>query len=448
MMSEGDRMMWTRTFVFRLLIGLTSTIPPGVYVVAAEDPPELTAAQRRQLEQEAEQIRQSLQTLNRSPDDSKHGLPVGIVETHIRLGIIQGLLGDANEERRCFFTAWDWERRYTKEILSNQPGGEDAFAPSRLEKRWAARDAALSISDSTLGLYGQDIYERVWETKGYSTRLLQRAYAAMRRVALMEAKSDLLSNHHFAALRARMDVRRQIVRLLLEPTRDPASRDRRLAELVKVKTRLMNENIDLLAPTWTPDETKVVHRAVPLELRRHLGNSRIFIDFLRYPRLELDPARAGGRYVSTYVAFILPGLGIKSKTVSHRNVSRVDLGPCDPIDAAIASWRMAIERGEDDANSTAIVNRLVWQPIAKGLPPGITTVYLSPDGQLGMLPWAALPGQRPGHVYLLEDYALRRSPTVVFSSWSSSVLALRPNTKRSANECVETPATRSWASDI
>ena len=62
MMSEGDRMMWTRTFVFRLLIGLTSTIPPGVYVVAAEDPPELTAAQRRQLEQEAEQIRQSLQT--------------------------------------------------------------------------------------------------------------------------------------------------------------------------------------------------------------------------------------------------------------------------------------------------------------------------------------------------------------------------------------------------
>ena len=51
----------------------------------------------------------------------------------------------------------------------------------------------------------------------------------MRRVALMEAKSDLLSNHHFAALRAQMDVRRQIVRLLLEPTRDPASRDRRLA---------------------------------------------------------------------------------------------------------------------------------------------------------------------------------------------------------------------------
>ena len=257
--------------------------------------------------QEAEQIRQSLQSLNRSPGDSKRGLPVGIIATNIRLGIIKGLLGHTDEIRRRFYMALQWERRYTSELMSHQPGGEDAFASSRLEKRWVARDAALSVTDSTVSFYDEDIYQCVWETKGHSTRSLERTYAAMRRVALMEAKSDILpiSNRHFAELRTRMDVRRQIVQLLLEPSRDPGTRDSRMAELVNLKCRLMGENVDSLSLTWTPDEIKAVYRTPPVELRRYLGKTRVFVDFLRYLRIELDPSRVGGHVMSQITSHLL-----------------------------------------------------------------------------------------------------------------------------------------------
>ena len=51
---------------------------------------------------------------------------------------------------------------------------------------------------------------------------------------------------------------------------------------------------------------------------------------------------------------------------------------------------------------------LVWGKIVKLLPPGTTTLYLSPDDNLARLPWAALPVGR-GRV-LLEDYALATVP--------------------------------------
>ena len=92
---------------------------------------------------------------------------------------------------------------------------------------------------------------------------------------------------------------------------------------------------------------------------------------------------------------------MRSKAGGKLSISRVDLGPCDLIDAAVANWRTTIERGEHDAKEAAIVNRLVWQPIVNTLPADATTIYLSPDGQLSTLPWAALPAQKAGHAYLL-----------------------------------------------
>jgi hypothetical protein len=53
--------------------------------------------------------------------------------------------------------------------------------------------------------------------------------------------------------------------------------------------------------------------------------------------------------------------------------------------------------------------RLVWEPLAQHLPVGTHTVYVAPDGPLTGLPWAALPGPKPGKV-LLEAYALAVVP--------------------------------------
>src|SRR5207248_3228393 len=51
----------------------------------------------------------------------------------------------------------------------------------------------------------------------------------------------------------------------------------------------------------------------------------------------------------------------------------------------------------------------VWEPIAKHLPGDTDAVYLAPDGPLGFLPWAALPGDTPGSV-LLEKYTVALVP--------------------------------------
>src|SRR5207249_3985549 len=122
-----------------------------------------------------------------------------------------------------------------------------------------------------------------------------------------------------------------------------------------------------------------------------------FVDLLRWTVFEQDPkgkGQAAVKQIPSYMAFVVaPG----------RNAQRIDLGPAESIDAAINSWRQAIDRNEA-SNSSDRLATLVWEKIAKLLPPGTTTLYLAPDGDLARVPWAALPIGR-GRV-LLEDYAV------------------------------------------
>src|SRR2546423_3139025 len=55
------------------------------------------------------------------------------------------------------------------------------------------------------------------------------------------------------------------------------------------------------------------------------------------------------------------------------------------------------------------LRKLVWAKLAAHLPVGVNTVYLAPDQALARVPWAALPGAKPGTV-LLDDHALAVVP--------------------------------------
>ena len=90
----------------------------------------------------------------------------------------------------------------------------------------------------------------------------------------------------------------------------------------------------------------------------------------------------------------------------------VDLGPAQPIEDTVSRWRQAIVHGQDSP-AAAYLRRLIWEPLARHLPKGTTTIYLAPDGALGFIPWAALPGDQPGTV-LLEQYALATIPHAPF----------------------------------
>jgi tetratricopeptide (TPR) repeat protein len=79
-----------------------------------------------------------------------------------------------------------------------------------------------------------------------------------------------------------------------------------------------------------------------------------------------------------------------------------------------SAWRKLITEGKDIAPELpARVRELVWAKVRKQLPEQVKVVYLCPDLALCRVPWAALPGDKPGTV-LLEDYALATVPHAVF----------------------------------
>jgi CHAT domain-containing protein len=126
------------------------------------------------------------------------------------------------------------------------------------------------------------------------------------------------------------------------------------------------------------------------------------IDLVRFTRFEQDPrvrGKEGERQTPSYAGFVVS---------RNQPVQMVDLGPAQPIEGAVSQWRQAIVRGQDSP-AAADLRRLVWEPLARHLPKGTTAVYLAPDGALSFIPWAALPGDRPGTV-LLEQYALATIP--------------------------------------
>ncbi len=96
-----------------------------------------------------------------------------------------------------------------------------------------------------------------------------------------------------------------------------------------------------------------------------------------------------------YAAWVIPPAG-------QGSVELVDLGFAEPIDAAVAVWRDALEStsgllariGETKAEaelrqSLAELTRLVYQPLARHFDANKQWL-ISPDGAIWLVPWAAL----------------------------------------------------------
>jgi CHAT domain-containing protein len=80
----------------------------------------------------------------------------------------------------------------------------------------------------------------------------------------------------------------------------------------------------------------------------------------------------------------------------------VPLGKTDDIEKAILEWRAALGQNPDTA--AARLAALVWQPLTKHIGDA-KTILLAPDGWLAFVPFAALPGSKPG-TYLVEELTL------------------------------------------
>jgi tetratricopeptide (TPR) repeat protein len=326
---------------------------------------------------QALQMRQQLYPKERYPQ----GHPE-LALSLITLGALlqaQGEYGKALEYLRQALQVFQQLTRALTETAS------EAEALNFLASLPRTRDGYLSVAAEVKDAPAAEQYALLWQGKANITGILARRQQLL---------CGITDNQTRALAEDLLDARRQLARLLLAPADAPVKeREQRLRELTERKERLERDLARRL-PEFQRRQT--VARSRYTDLVQQLPAHAAFIDLLHYYHVPKEPK---AKWTPHYVAFVLrPG----------QPVRRVDLGPAPPIEEALARWRRDLGNG---LRSPAAENlrRLAWAPLAARLGPDTDTVYLSPDGALPALPWAALPGSKSGS-FLLEDYALALVP--------------------------------------
>jgi CHAT domain-containing protein/Tfp pilus assembly protein PilF len=134
-------------------------------------------------------------------------------------------------------------------------------------------------------------------------------------------------------------------------------------------------------------------------LQQLLPADTALVDFLFYTHrdhTQTEPSKRWHRRLSAWVVR------------RDRALVRVDLGSERPTELAVTAWRQALTRRGAAGAAGRNLHKRLWRPLAKHLV-GAKTVLVSPDGVLGTVPFAALPGSKEG-TYLIEDVALAVVP--------------------------------------
>lgn len=260
------------------------------------------------------------------------------------------------------------------------------------KNRWALSNL-ISVWPHTERTHAE-LYGSLWSAQSAVFQL-----AAERRQALGSSLKPDVEQLYRAWLDARREVARQtLAPAVANPKQRAAHRDR-LQRATALKEEL-ERKLAVSSPEFSSRQNK---RDRPhTDLASALPTAAVFIDLLRYTRVEQNPkvpGEKGDSQIQSYIAFVL---------THDRPVRRIDLGPAKPIETAAKQWRAAILAGSTTSAAEEL-RRLVWQPLADAFPAGVNTVYLMPDGPLTSLPWAALPGSKPETV-LLEEVALAIVP--------------------------------------
>jgi CHAT domain-containing protein/tetratricopeptide (TPR) repeat protein len=227
-----------------------------------------------------------------------------------------------------------------------------------------------------------EAYRAVLNWKG-ATLMRQRAARA-------EAESDEL-NPVFAELQS---VVRQWGTIIAATPRDDLRWKVRLAELTQRKEHLeailIEQSISFRA----------LGRADIANMIKTLPEGAVLVDYLEIwlPQPGLGTPSANGKQ-KTLVAFVVD---------RESNVKSFDLGASAAVDAAIAQWRSGYGGADAAVDAGAVLRERLWAPL-EGAIGDAELVLISPDGALGKLPFAALPGSKPD-TYLIEDVAIALVP--------------------------------------
>ena len=262
-------------------------------------------------------------------------------------------------------------------------------------EKLAFLDSVAERTDRAISLNLQLEPDNADATAIAATILLQRKGRSL------DATTDTLS-----ALRKRSDpqdqvlldqlkeVTTQLARVSLQgPQKQSLEEHRKTLHALQEK----KENLENLISRHN-EAFRVQAQAVTLQsVQAAIPDNIALLEFLTYrlfnPKAQTDAEQYGNRHYAVYVL--------------HRNAAPkgVDLGDAKEVDAAIEKLRAALrEPNRSDARQLAqTVARLVFQPL-QSLVAGDQRLLISPDGQLNLIPFEALPDS-DGR-YLVERFSI------------------------------------------
>jgi tetratricopeptide (TPR) repeat protein/CHAT domain-containing protein len=171
-----------------------------------------------------------------------------------------------------------------------------------------------------------------------------------------------------------------IDRLLASVSLPPAQR-----EPLRQQRQQLEAQLYRLLPSLKIDPVSNAQVAAALKAVAPQG---LLLEFQRYRPLGEGPKGQGGWGSPRYVALLLRPDG---------TIRAIPLGEAAPIDAAVAAAVIASadpKRQAEAPEKLAAVSRLVLAPLQRELA-GVRELFISPDGELNRLPFAALPVAGP-----------------------------------------------------
>ncbi|MBY0228539.1 MAG: CHAT domain-containing protein, partial [Gemmataceae bacterium] len=140
-------------------------------------------------------------------------------------------------------------------------------------------------------------------------------------------------------------------------------------------------------------------RPSPETLAKALPEGAVLVDYLFFDRAGSIGKDGKPRRERRLAAFL------------HRRgraSARIDLGPAAAVESAADAWRPLLLKGDYGHDAGEKLKALAWTPLEKHLRDA-KLVLVSPDGVLGTVPFAALPGKKKG-TCLVEDILIAVVP--------------------------------------
>ncbi|MBY0232976.1 MAG: CHAT domain-containing protein, partial [Gemmataceae bacterium] len=286
------------------------------------------------------------------------------------------------------------------------------YARSLMNLAWLHRDsgdpeAALPLAEEALGIAFAHLRDNaaVQSDQGQLAALRSFRYYLDQRLRLPDREGHPTAAAHVLAWKGQVLTRQQQRRLFLRLAADPEAR--REAERLQAVTR------ELAALRASPSAT--APRVAALEKRQAEAQEK-----LSGSSAAFRASRVKETVTPEALAKALPeGVvlvdyffhGEFASAFVHRRgqpARRMGLGRIDPIERAVSEWRSLLVARKPDGKAGQSLRKLVLAPVEKWLE-GAKTLLVSPDGALGTVPFAALPGKKEGG-FLIEEMAVAVVP--------------------------------------